>query len=76
MSEDAIPKTPSGDDSEADLYKSGIYLFMDVVNSDNCKEAIEFILKQNAEKKKKKRLQFMICSPGGQMPECFALIDF
>ena len=75
MSEDAIPKTPSGDDSEADLYKSGIYLFMDVVNSENCKDAIEFILKQNAEKKKKKRLQFMICSPGGGMPECFALID-
>ena len=75
MSEDAIPKTPSGDDSEADLYKSGLYLFMDVVNSENCKDAIEFILKQNAEKKKKKRLQFMICSPGGGMPECFALID-
>ena len=75
MSEDAIPKTPSGDDSEADLYKSGIYLFMDVVNSENCKEAIEFILKQNAEKKRKKRLQFMIASPGGGMPECFALID-
>ena len=75
MSEDAIPKTPSGDDSEADLYKSGIYLFMDAVNADSCKDAIEFILKQNAEKKRKKRLQFMIASPGGGMPECFALID-
>ena len=75
MSEDAIPKTPSGDDSEADLYKSGIYLFMDNVNADSCKDAIEFILKQNAEKKRKKRLQFMIASPGGGMPECFALID-
>ena len=75
MSEDVIPKTPSGDDSEADLYKSGIDLFMDPVTPDTCKEAIEFILKQNAEKRKKKRLQFMICSPGGQMPECFALID-
>ena len=75
MSEDAVPKTPSGDDSEADLYKSGIYLFMDPVTPDTCKDAIEFILKQNAEKRKKKRLQFMICSPGGQMPECFALID-
>ena len=53
MSEDAIPKTPSGDDSEADLYKSGIYLFMDAVNAESCKDAIEFILKQNAEKKKK-----------------------
>ena len=72
--EDSIPKTPSGE-SEADLYKSGIYLFMDAVNPDSCKDAIEFILKQNAEKKRKKRLQFMIASPGGGMPECFALID-
>ena len=75
MSEDAIPKTPSSDDSEADLYKSGIYLFMDNVNADSCKDAIEFILKQNAEKKRKKKLQLMICSPGGDMPACFALID-
>ena len=74
MSEDAIPKTPSGE-SEADLYKSGIYLFMDVVSPESCKDAIEFILKQNSEKKRKKRLQFMIASPGGGMPECFALID-
>ena len=60
---------------EADLYKSGIYLFMDTVNAETCKEAIEFVLKQNTEKKKQKRLQFMICSPGGAMPDCFALID-
>ena len=75
MSEDVIPKTPSGDDSEADLYKSGIYLFMDVVSPDTCKDVMEFILKQNAEKKRKKKLQLMICSPGGDMPSCFALID-
>ena len=72
--EDSMPKTPTMSE-EADLYKSGICLFMDVVNPDNCKEAIEFILKQNAEKKRKKRLQLMICSPGGDMPSCFALID-
>ena len=60
---------------EADLYKSGIYLLMDSISADSCKEAIEFILKQNTEQKKQKRLQFMICSPGGMMPECFALID-
>ena len=75
MSESSVPKTPSGDDSEADLYKCGIYLFMDVVNPDNCKDVIEFILKQNTEKKRKKKLQLMICSPGGDMPSCFALID-
>ena len=70
---DAGGKMPPTD--EADLYKSGIYLFMDTVTSDSCKDAIEFVLKQNAEKKRKKKLQFMICSPGGQIPECFALID-
>ena len=70
---DGAGKTPPTD--EADLYKSGIYLFMDAVTSDSCKDAIEFVIKQNTEKKKQKRLQFMICSPGGMMPECFALID-
>ncbi len=60
-----------------DLYKSGLYLLMDVITAESCKDAIEFILKQNAEKgtNKQKRLQFMICSPGGDVPSCFALID-
>ena len=58
-----------------DLYKSGIYLLMDEISNESCKDAIEFILKQNAEKKKQKRLQFLICSPGGDVPSCFALID-
>ena len=58
-----------------ELYKSGVFLLMDVITAESCKEAIEFVLKQNAEKKKQKRLQFMICSPGGDVPSCFALID-
>jgi len=60
---------------EADLYKLGIYILMDTITTDSCKEAIEFILKQNSEKKKQKRLQFLICSNGGEVPPCFALID-
>ena len=60
---------------QADLYTAGIFLFVGGVDSDSCKEAIEFVLKQNTEKRKKKKLQFMICSPGGEMPPCFALID-
>ena len=60
---------------EADLYKSGIYLLMDNISADSCKDAIEFILKQNIEQKKQKRLQFLICSNGGDVPSCFALID-
>ena len=60
---------------DADLYKSGIHLLMDDITADSCKDAIEFILKQNIEKKKQKRLQFLICSNGGEVPSCFALID-
>ena len=58
--EDSMPKTPMMVTEEADLYKSGIYLFMDNVNAETCKEAIEFILKQNTERKRRKKLQFMI----------------
>ena len=57
------------------LYNKGLYLLMDTITAESCKEAIEFVLKQNAVKKKQKRLQFMICSPGGDVPSCFALID-
>ena len=60
---------------DGDLYKSGIHLLMDDIRADSCKDAIEFILKQNVEKKKQKRLQFLICSNGGEVPSCFALID-
>ena len=69
-----MPKMPMMQ-MPVDLYEAGIFLFMDNVNSDSCKDAIEFVLKQNLEKKKKKNLKFMICSPGGSMPDCFALID-
>ena len=44
------PVKPPTDD--ADLYKSGVYILMDEISSDSCKDAIEFILKQNTEKKK------------------------
>ena len=62
---------------DASLYKSGIYLLMDTITAESCKDAIEFVIKQNAERgvNKQKRLQFMICSPGGDVPSCFALID-
>ena len=60
---------------DANLYQCGIHLLMDDITADSCKDAIEFILKQNVEKKKQKRLQFLICSNGGDVPSCFALID-
>lgn len=61
--------------TEADLYRAGTHLFMSDVDEISCKEAIEFILKHNIEKKKNKHLQLMICSNGGDVPAAFALID-
>ena len=61
--------------NSSDLYKSGVYLFMCDVENETCKDAIEFILRQNTEPKKKKYLQMLICSNGGDIPSCFALID-
>ena len=72
--EDVLPKMVNTFE-EAELYKSGIYLFMGDVTTDSCREGIEFILKQNTEKRKHKKLQLLICSNGGEVPACFAMID-
>ena len=61
--------------TEAELYQGGIFLLMDDITPESCKDAVEFILKQNLEKKKQKQLKFLICSNGGDVPNCFALID-
>ena len=60
---------------DGDLYKAGMFLFMSDVENESCKEAIEFILRQNTESKKKKYLQMLVCSNGGDIPSCFAMID-
>ena len=60
---------------DGDLYKAGMFLFMSDVENESCKEAIEFILRQNTETKKKKHLQMLVCSNGGDIPSCFAMID-
>lgn len=72
--EDVLPKMVNTFE-EAELYKSGIYLFMGDVTTDSCREGIEFILKQNTEKRKHKKLQLLVCSNGGEVPACFAMID-
>ena len=60
---------------EADIYRSGMFIMMDRIDMSTCKDAIEFVLKQSCEKKKQKRLQFLICSEGGDLNAAFALID-
>lgn len=67
-------KNPDDWDTEV-LRDNGIYLFMGGVTTESCKEAIEFILKHNLQPKRLPRLQLMICSPGGSVDACFALIE-
>ena len=70
-----IYETDNSTTTDADLYESGIHLFMSDVDESSSKDAIEFILKQNIEKKKRPYLKLLICSNGGDVPEAFALID-
>jgi ATP-dependent Clp protease protease subunit len=58
------------------LRDSGMYVFMDDVNSETIKPVIEWILYENyVAKHHKKELLLMICSQGGDLSAAFALID-
>jgi ATP-dependent Clp protease protease subunit len=68
---DIMDKNPS--DS---LRENGIYVFMDEVNHETIKPVIEWLLYENyVTQHKKKELLLMICSEGGDLSSCFALID-
>ena len=68
---DSLDKNPSDA-----LRESGIYVFMDEVNHETIKPLIEWILYENyVTQHKKKELLLMICSEGGDLSACFALID-
>lgn len=59
-----------------ELQANGIYVFMDEVGADTIKPVIEWILYENiVTKHRKKELLLMICSPGGDLQDAFALID-
>ena len=62
--------------SEA-LKEQGIYTFMGAVEDDSIKPVIDWILYENfvVKRNKKKELLLMICSDGGELAPCFALID-
>ncbi len=64
------------DDIEKELQNSGIYVFMDEVTPESIKPIIQWILYENhVVKKKKQELLLMVCSLGGSLQDCFALID-
>ena len=57
------------------LRQKGIYLFMSEVTPESVRPIIEWIIEENISSTKKKYITLVICSPGGDMNACFALID-
>ena len=63
-------------DPAAELFMRGCQVFMGEVTVETMKPLIDWIIAANFNKeKKKKELSLGICSPGGDLSACFALID-
>ena len=66
----------SGAEDKDELLDKGIKIFMGDVNMKTMEPIIEWILAANLSwKKNQKELTLAICSPGGDLNACFALID-
>mgnify|MGYP001190576689 FL=1 len=52
-----------------------VYLFLDDVTAESCKDLISFILTKSWQKPRPKELQIIINSPGGDLNAAFAIID-
>jgi ATP-dependent Clp protease protease subunit len=57
------------------LRKAGMYLLMNDVTEDTMRPIIEWIIEENLKIKKRSHLTLIICSPGGDVNACFAVID-
>ena len=55
--------------------EKGVYLFMDEVTTESCKDLISFILQKSWQLPKPRELQIIINSPGGDLNGAFAVID-
>ena len=63
-------------DPESELSVRGFKTFMGDVTQETMKPLIDWIIAENFNKKKKhKELTLAICSPGGDLNACFALVD-
>jgi len=71
---------PAKDAEKPDIeYKSmrdsGYYLLMDEITQESCSDVIRWILEETLSKKKKKSLNLIISSGGGDLSSAFALVD-
>ena len=55
--------------------EKGVYLFMEEVTQESCKDLVTFILTKCWAKPKLKEIQIIINSPGGDLNAAFAVID-
>ena len=63
-------------DPATELFLRGHHVFMSDVTQETMKPLIDWIIAENFNReKKKKELTLGICSPGGDLNACFALID-
>ena len=63
-------------DPSAELFLRGHHVFMNEVTQETMKPLIDWIIAENYNREKKKEeLTLGICSPGGDLNACFALID-
>ena len=59
-----------------ELSERGFNMFMGDVTQETMKPLIEWIIAENFnQEKKKKELTLGVCSPGGDLNACFALVD-
>jgi len=63
-------------EASSELAAKGFNMFMGDVTQETMKPLIEWIISENFNKNQKKReLTLGICSPGGDLNACFALVD-
>ena len=63
-------------DPHSELLLRGHHVFMSDVTQETMKPLIDWIISENFNQKEKKReLTLGICSPGGDLNACFALVD-
>ena len=71
-----INQPPQALDPSSELFMRGQHVFMGEVTQETMKPLIDWIIAENYNKdKKKKELTLGICSPGGDLNACFALVD-
>ena len=69
-------KPQSSTDPGAELFQRGFHVFMGEVSMETMNPIINWIISANfAKEKQHKELTLGICSPGGDLNACFALLD-